>query len=163
MYSSSLYWTLEEEMHLCDSPPLHSWLWKTSHHKHSKHVALFFPSSLQRKSSSLSSKCVVSTPACTQKQWTRPGSGHWGAAKSKAASCCWHQLLIWFVRGWADWEHKQREEITETKKRQKETANWDESTAAWGNKSSLCSNNRIIKRENRSLNIVLHESTVRKC
>lgn len=106
-------------MHLCDSPPLHSWLWKTSHHKHSKHVALFFPSSLQRKSSSLSSKCVVSTPACTQKQWTRPGSGHWGAAKSKAASCCWHQLLIWFVRGWAGWEHKQREEITETKKGKK--------------------------------------------
>lgn len=111
-------------MHLCDSPPLHSWLWKTSHRKHSKNVALFFPSSLQRKSWSLSSKCVVSTPACTQKQWTRPGSGHWGAAKSKAASCCWHQLLIWFVRGWAmwrwaGWEHKQREEITETKKSKK--------------------------------------------
>lgn len=129
--------------------PLHSWLWQTSLHKHSKNVALFFPSLLQRKSLSLSSKCVVSTPACTQKQWTRPGSGHWGAAKSKAASCCWHQLLIWFVTGWATWrwagwECKQRAEITKKKKKAKRN-NWDESTAAWGNKSSLCSNNRIIK------------------
>lgn len=48
--------------------------------------------------------------------------------------------------------------LPKQKKRQKETANWDESTAAWGNKSSLCSNNRIITRENRSLNIVLLEN-----
>lgn len=85
------------------------WLWQTLLHKHSEAPALPF-------NLVTAEKPVVSTPACTQKQQTKATSGHRGAAKSKAAGCCWHQLLIWFVRGWAmwrsvGWEHKQRTEI----------------------------------------------------